>query len=206
MPMNYSVAKQIMGNNFIGYEELSDFSDKLNLLIENKDNEEISNIPFSRKYLKSVSKTHILILFIPLNKQSEFVTLNSLRSYFGINPDKNEPCFYNQDWYLKESFANFSLKKEQWFCIRKELIPETRGKIFAEINNLPLALICAYTFFASYVIKNEYLWKNDFVWCKDSDSNGDRIYVGRYYDPNGIAKNGFSIHRHLTINNNYGSI
>ena len=31
-----------------------------------------------------------------------------------------------------------------------------------------------------------------------------RIYVGRYFDPLGISKNGFSVHRQLRIRNNYG--
>jgi hypothetical protein len=204
--MNYTKAKQIMNENFIGYEELSLFTDKLNLYIDSKSIGTITNIPFDEDYLRSVSKTHLLILFTPLDKHKEFITLNKYRNFFGINPDKNEPCFYNQDWYINEPFANFSLKKEQWFCIRKELKPESRGKIYGEIDNLPLALICAYTFFAAYHIKSEYLWKNDFVWCKDTDSNGDRIYVGRYFDPASIAKNGFSVHRYLSINLNYGSI
>ena len=35
-------------------------------------------------------------------------------------------------------------------------------------------------------------------------TNSDQIYVGRYIDPIKINKNGFSIHRHLKIKNNYG--
>ena len=45
-----------------------------------------------------------------------------------------------------------------------------------------------------------------FIWCNDVDANGDRIYVGRYFDPLGISKNGFSVHRQLRIKNNYGCI
>ena len=49
------------------------------------------------------------------------------------------------------------------------------------------------------------LWRHDFIWCDDSDHNGDRIYTGRYIDPNGINKNGFNIHRHLSIRPCYGA-
>jgi len=57
-----------------------------------------------------------------------------------------------------------------------------------------------------YFNNNVAIWPNEYVWCQDKDLNGDQIYVGRYYDKNGVTKNGFSIHRHLSINSNYGSI
>ena len=28
-----------------------------------------------------------------------------MRNHFGTTPSAHEPCFYNQDWYVKESFA-----------------------------------------------------------------------------------------------------
>jgi hypothetical protein len=204
--MLYNIAKEIMKKNFIGYEELSNIAEKLNLSIDNKIKEAILNIPYDEKYLKSVSETHLLILYIPKYKNNKFITLNSLRSNFGINPELKEPCFYNQDWYINEPFANFYFKKTQWFCIRKEVLFDSRGKTANDNLNLPHALVCAYTFFIHYFISNSYLWENDYIWCKDLDTNGDRIYVGRYFDPSGISKNGFSIHRHLSISNMYGSL
>ncbi len=204
--MIYNKAKAIMKENFIGHEELFTIAEELNLSIDHSPNDSILNIPYSEDYLLEVSKTHLLILFIPSHKNKEFITINSLRLLFGINPDTKEPCFYNQDWYVNEPFANYSLREQKWFCIRKEVITESRGKIVQNDDRLPLALICAYSFFVTYLIKKQYLWKNDFVWCKDLDSNGDRIYVGRYFDPAFKAKNGFSVHRHLSVNLNYGSI
>ena len=204
--MDYNTAKQIMNENFIGYEELLAISEKLNISISKDWIDSKSKIPFEEKYLRSVSKSHLLILFIPYNKNNEFITLIKLRNFFGLDPEIKQPCFYNQDWYINEPFAKFCFKQEQWFCIRKEVLTESRGKVVKEDKNLPHALICAYTFFAAYFITNKYLWKNDYIWCKDLDSNGDRIYVGRYLDPNAKAKNGFSIHRHLSISRIYGSI
>jgi hypothetical protein len=204
--MLYNIAKEIMKKNFVGFEELSNVAEKLDLLIVNKMKQSILNIPYDEKYLKSVSETHLLILFIPKHRNKKFITLNSLRSKLGINPEINEPCFYNQDWYVNEPFANFAFKKAQWFCIRKEVIFDSRGKSVNDNLNLPHSLICCYTFFVYFFVSNNYLWENDYIWCKDLDSNGDRIYVGRYIDPSRISKNGFSIHRHLSIRNIYGSI
>lgn len=200
------LAKRIMGKNFIGFEELLLVSENLNISFDIKKIDPKLPIPFEPEYLSKVSDTHVLIMFIPFDKNDKFITLNSFRDFYGINPDIKEPCFYNQDWYINEHFANEPLKIQHWFCIRKEVLSDSRGKTVKDSVSLPLALICVYTFFATYFCNDEYLWKNDFVWCKDLDSNGDRIYVGRYFDKSNKAKNGFSIHRHLSINNQYGSI
>lgn len=52
----------------------------------------------------------------------------------------------------------------------------------------------------------EKLWDNDYIWCSDTYNNGDQIYVGRYTDLSGLNADGFEIHRHLKIKNNYGVI
>ena len=65
-------------------------------------------------------------------------------------------------------------------------------------------ILITYIFITYYKTTGIILWQNDYIWCNDFDSNEDQIYVGRYYDPLGISKDGFSIHRHLTIKENYG--
>lgn len=65
--------------------------------------------------------------------------------------------------------------------------------------------MCLY-FFAYYHVRKELLWYHDFIWCHDIDHNGDRIYIGKYHDVDGVNKNGFSIHRHLALRNCYAAI
>ncbi|MBS1736250.1 MAG: hypothetical protein JSS98_06520 [Bacteroidetes bacterium] len=207
--VSQSRAKEIMGSNFIGVEELASIASKINLSAKALKEDLIPNISYSEGELQQYKATHILILAVPFTANGAILTLMELRKFFGLNPDEKEPCFYNQDWYVKEDFIKKGFENYHWVLIRKELIDESRAKeVNTEtgLNSLPSALICAYTFFAYYYHSNEYLWKNDFVWCSDTDANGDRIYVGRYLDPAGIAKNGFSIHRHLRLRNNYGCI
>ena len=66
--------------------------------------------------------------------------------------------------------------------------------------------MCTYTFFVFYLCRHEKIWNHDFIWCSDRDHNGDRIYVGKYHDIDGVNKNGFSIHRHLALRPCYGAI
>ena len=197
-------AKTIMGTNFIGPIELALTADKMNISVPTN----IPTIPFSLEELTNKRKDYILILGTSPVSTGVLLTLKSLRDHFGYDPINSEPCFYNQDWYLKEDFYHQSLNTE-WYLLGKSVIVETRAKNPDSITlniSLPSAILCAYTFFVYYYHSSKKLWNNDYVWCRDFDNNGDRIYVGRYMDPEGVNKNGFSIHRHLRIRNNYGCI
>ncbi|MFA6279122.1 MAG: hypothetical protein WCS97_01350 [Candidatus Paceibacterota bacterium] len=163
-------------------------------------------IPWSEEELAQHSKTHVLI-FTPC-----VATINSLREKFGIDPNVSEPCFYNQDWYLKEDFANTPLDGK-WHLIRKQVLEDARAKQPEEIEaalaheeSFSTAVTCAFAFFSYWFHTNgEKLWEHDFVWCSDRDHNGDRVYIGRYEDPDGVNKNGFNIHRHLALRHSYSA-
>jgi len=197
-------AKEIMGVSFIGPNELAKIANKMGI----ERPSEIPIIPFSPEELKNKKRDYILILGISQMKNGEPLTLRTLRDQFGIDPDTSEPCFYNQDWYLKEEFINESLISH-WYLLRKTLFNDSRGKNFEdlkELYSLPSAILCAYTFFCNWFHAKEILWQYDFVWCKNTDHNKDQIYVGKYIDIAKINKNGFSIHRHLALRDFYGCI
>ncbi|MDP3900346.1 MAG: hypothetical protein Q8Q23_04670 [bacterium] len=212
--MDLLQAKKIMGKNLIGPDELGLISSQLGIKDPSKVKTRIPKINFSETQLKKSRKDYILILGVPKNKKGQWLTLNILRSHFGLDPKKSEPCFYNQDWYLKEKFAAKTHLEFQWYLVRKKVITQTRGKdpqaIQKSLNSnesLPSAILSIFTFFAYYFhTKGEILWKYDFIWCLDKDKNGDRIYTGRYEDPKKINKNGFNIHRHLSIRPCYGAV
>ncbi|MFA4941301.1 MAG: hypothetical protein WC582_01725 [Patescibacteria group bacterium] len=205
-------AKKIMGKNFIGPDELKKISSKLRIANPFKIKNRVPNINFSSGFLKKIHKDYILILGIPKNDKGEKLTINKMRSIFGWNPERLEPCFYNQDWYLKEKFANGRTLDFKWYLIKKSVNRNSRGqrpdeilKLFKKQENFPTAILAAFTFFAYYFHTNgKILWKHDFIWCSDKDKNGDMIYVGRYYAPQKINKNGFNVHRHLSIRSCYG--
>ncbi len=196
--------KNIMGKHFIGPIELARIADVLGIIPPKS----FPEIPFGLNELQELKRDYILLLGSSHMKNGEELSLRTLIKHFGINPAEFEPCFYNQDWYLNESFIN-NILSPKWFLIRKNIITITRGKIPEDnlLNyDLPSALECAYSFFACWFHLKKCLWKHDYVWCKDFDSNGDRIYVARYYDPIKKNKNGFSIHRHLQIKQSFGCI
>jgi hypothetical protein len=211
---NLEDAKKIMGQNYIGPEELKNIQKKVGVKLPYNIMDNVPSIQFSKDKLLGCKDEYILILGVPFYKDGTNLTLNKMREHLGCDPLEHEPCFYNQDWYVNEAFANSTILLLDWYLLRKEIVDNSRGK-FPEINNgsinntqcLPSALLLSYIFFCYYFHSDGLcLWKNDYIWCSDVDINGDRIYVGRYYDPKGINKNGFSIHRFLSINKQYGTL
>ena len=191
-----------MEGNFIGPRELRRIANKLSVKVPS--DTAIPEVPFEPALLQTCAKDFLLILAIP------HVSISSLRSTFGTDPEKSEPCFYHQDWYLNEPFVKKELELT-WHLLRTSPLQESRARDPKDIEkdlthkaHFPGATLVAFAFFARYLLTGIPLFKEDFVWCADADTNGDRIYVGRYVDPTAMSKNGFGIHRHLSIRNCYG--
>ncbi len=205
-------AKEILGKDFIGPEELALIYTKLGIINPLSIYLNFPEIPYSISLLNEKKGDYILLLTVPLDAQNEALTLNYLRSFLGWDSIVKEPSFYNQDWYLKEAFANECTIELKWSLIKKEIENKTRAKSGQECitefhYTLPSALLCSYVFFAYYFhTDGDILWKHDFIWCSDKDHNGDQIYVGKYIDIDGVNKNGFSIHRHLALRSCYGAV
>lgn len=195
-------AKLIMGNNLIGRDELKRAGFvKIDKIC-------VPDIPFVEEELMDKKDDYLLILGVNLLDNGKNMTIRNLISVFGNDPEISEPCFYNQDWYNNESFIDEHIKQE-WFLIRKNVYEDSRAVQPVDLMKtyrFPSAINCTYAFFVAWKVLGIKLWYHDFVWCSDTDHNGDRIYVGKYHDIDGINKNGFSIHRHLALRTCYGCI
>lgn len=200
-----NIARELFGKNFIGVDELNPLFSKMGLSL---DNISVPDIHYSMEELVKYSKEYILILGLS-KVEGVRLSISFFREVFGVDPDVYEPCFYNQDWYLQEEFLTETLDV-RWYLLKRTPIERSRATQPEELLKqdiiFPSAILCVYAFFANSLFNKEILWSHDFVWCNDVDHNNDRIYVGKYNDIDGINKNGFSIHRHLTLRNCYSSI
>ena len=195
-------AKEIMGNNVIGPDELK--------TVEwiKIDDLAVPDIHFTENELEEKKNDYLLILTVDKLADGKALNIRNLLTVFGKDPNISEPCFYNQDWYDKEDFIDVPLKND-WILIRKKIYEDSRAIMPNELMekySFPQAVTCVYAFFVAWLTRGEKLWYYDFVWCCDTDHNGDRIYVGKYHDIDGVNKNGFSIHRHLALRPCYGCI
>ena len=201
--VSYEVAKDIMGKNFIGPDELGAIKEFC-LDIPNN----VYEIPFDEITLRKNSEDYYLIYAASKFKNGDEVNIKNLKSIMGMNPDLKSPCFYFQDWYDNEDFIKAPIK-EGWFFIKKKVYEDSRAVQPDDLlrqYSFPTAISCTYAFFVAWLTMNERLWLYDFVWCSDKDHNGDRIYVGKYHDIDGINRDGFSIHRHLALRKCYACV
>lgn len=197
-------AKEIMGDAFIGLDELQGCASILNFSFP----AELPKIPYSEEKLSEVKNHYCLVLGLSNFEDGKKVTIRNMKSIFGKDPGVCEPCFYNQDWYDQEDFIDLAMK-EGWYLIRKDVFEDSRAVMPTELMmtiSFPTAIQCTYSFFVLWLSKRKRLWYHDFVWCSDVDHNGDRIYCGKYHDVDGVNKNGFSIHRHLSLKRCYASV
>lgn len=204
--MTKAEVKVLFGKNYLGLVEQKSFFEKLGLDI-NTMNEPAIN--FSDIDLTQAAKDGYILICGVEQINGTRITLKYLREVFGVDPAVSEPCFYNQDWYMSEDFMDVALNT-QWYLIKKDIYEDSRAVMPIDLIDrgihFPPAILCGYTFFAYYFFNREHLWWHDFIWCCDVDHNGDRIYVGKYHDIDGINKNGFSIHRHLALRPCYASV
>ncbi|MFN8209393.1 MAG: hypothetical protein U0T33_00300 [Bacteroidales bacterium] len=207
-------AKFIMGKNFIGHDQLAYISERFGINRRILENMKIPELKFPESILKENADDYILILGIQQTDTGRPLTINYMRSTFGVSPAISEPCFYNQDWYLNEDFASKFQPENKWYLLKKTVAENSRGVLpdtytglsTGEVD-LPSAVLCAFAFFAYYLVSGgEKLWADDFVWTSDCDRFGDQIYVGRYFDRLDPSRCGFNVHRHLKIKSNYGII
>ena len=196
-------AKEIMGRFFVGPKELDSIKDYMPII----DNG-VPPIPFDADTLHRIKEDYVLILGASELSDGKPVTIRNMRAIFGVDPDMKEPCFYNQDWYDNETFVDLQMKNE-WYVIRKSIYDKSRAvdpEVLNKQYGFPSAIVCTFSFFVVWLCCGEKLWYHDYIWCKDLDHNGDQIYVGKYNDVDSVNKNGFSIHRHLSLRRCYGCI
>jgi len=196
--------KQLFGKNLIGPDELQPLMDKLGWGMEFA----IPDLNYTMETLEACAPDYLLVMGLPA-VGGKPVTIRTLREIFGVDPDAGEPCFYNQDWYMHEDFIDRQMES-RWYLLRKDVVEASRAvmpeQLMADSYVFPMAILCAYAFFAYWFCYDEKLWYHDFVWCCDTDHNGDRIYVGKYHDVDGVNKNGFSVHRHLALRSCYAAV
>ena len=168
----------------------------------------VPDMNYSMEQLEACVTDYLLVMGLPCIGDKT-VNIRNLREVFGVDPDVSEPCFYNQDWYMHEDFIDQPLES-RWYLLRKEVIEASRAvmpeQLMADSYAFPSAILCAWSFFACWFCYDGRLWYHDFVWCCDTDHNGDRIYVGKYHDVDGVNKNGFSVHRHLALRQCYAAV
>lgn len=104
-------------------------------------------------------------------------------SLFGLWADAPER-FYPQTWWRDEDFAHQLISGDYSL---PEVMP-TRVVIDT------FALLPAVVWLKAALQGHARVLDQHYVWCRETDQEGNRVYVGRY-----AQYGGYQVHRHLTI-------
>jgi hypothetical protein len=181
-------AREIMSKNFFGPD---DAIKHFGVQATRRQLAALSEVPFSEETLTACKDTHILIAV----SSASILEIREMVSKIKLSKGQRS-LLYSQDWYNKEVFAK---EKGQvgWYLVRKTQVDNSTGKTWDEQQALlgkdeetPSAQVMVYTIIAYFLATGERLFEGIWVRCSDLDSDGGRVYVGRF-DADGLDVSSF---------------
>ena len=134
----------------------------------------LQDIPFSDDVLKACAGTHMLFPGYPLS-------LLDVRAKF-------TDLFFSKTggWYENQAFVQVPLPV-RWHLLRMEPVPGSLGKNWDEQRKLllsdeevPSAVTVAFATMLHFGATKQRLFERCYVRTSDVDSDGNRVYVGRF--------------------------
>ena len=105
--------------------------------------------------------------------------------------------FHRQDWFVREAFVRALPDPYRNAFPPKGVIRVGKVPPPGNPHKLPTAVDLAHAF---VLHADDPIWQHYF-WCSDTDSKGQRVYVGGATEANGMR---LEIHRHLVITEQFG--
>lgn len=174
----HEAARSIMGTNFLGLEEVEK---ALGIKYTPAQRAKLAVIPFDEATLRVCAKTHVLVAGFPMS-------INDIKNNSRVKGNAAK-LFYSaagEGWYTNESFANASVEV-RWFLLRKQVIANSTYKLYneqlalipqSEVN--PWARDVVFATMVLFLTTGERLFGSLYVRCRDTSSNGLRVFVGRF--------------------------
>ena len=163
-------AREIMGRNFFGIEEVIKH---FGVNPTRQQLAALSEIPFSEPVLEQSKDTHVLVAVFPL-------------SILEIRGKVDSKLFYDQSWYNKESFAK-ERGEVSWQLVRKTPVDDSTSKnwqeqqaLIAKDDEVPSARVMVYTIVGHYLATGERLFEHIYVRTSSVVSVGLRVCVGGF--------------------------
>jgi len=152
-------AREIMGTNFLGVEDVIKYFDILFTIDEAS---ALRDIPFTKSVLQECKDTHILFPGYPM-------TILDIQN-------KSRKLFYCCDcaWYNGMNFAKKEKVGLRWYLIHKDIIQNSTNKMYEEqiallsdTEEAPRACEMFYMIILYYLVYQKRLFKNFFGRCVD---------------------------------------
>src|SRR3989338_600008 len=199
--LDFSEVQEIFGPDFIGIEEVEQFTGRSLTLEEQRIAEE--------KWQRKVEEQGLTKESLEQLKQEGFMVVLRVGTLAGKektdkdmkvnvkNVREKFPLFYDQDWYNNEQFAEEPLKGIDWGIVKKELLDESKSKNWDEQEEIlkewavthgvdkkfvrrrtPAEV--AYDVLAYFQVRNERILEKDWDWTSVQSSDGEFVSVGGF--------------------------
>jgi len=192
--VHQKLARAILGKNFFGVEEWSAF---YGLNFSNKQLRKISEFPWGEDILNStcplcgkvVKECHFAHLGL---EKFKGVPLTIMKLY-ELHPRTGQPTFRaDNPWYKNEEFAAKTTLQFRWYLTHLEIVPNSTDKTFQQQTQMltadyevPSAIEETLKSFLYYRKNGIFLNPTKWARCKDVDSHGLRVRLGRF-DSDGV--------------------
>lgn len=172
-------AREIMGKNYFGIEEAQKH---FGVTFSKRQLAYLAEIPFTEKTLRECKDTHILVAYAP----TPIVAVRAKTAGVKLPPKRR--MFYPQDWYDNNAVGNDAGAVE-WHLVRKTSVSDSTSKTWQQqqelldhkIDETPEANVVVYTIIGHFLATGERLFEKVYVRTRTLDSDGDRVYVGRFH-------------------------
>jgi hypothetical protein len=190
-------ARQIMGEHFLGYEEVTEH---FGIQLTKEELSKVAEIPFTEATLRACKDKCILFLGVNHDQAGKPLTINRFKEMF---PGKryNQPRFYLYDLldpalvyqYGREIFAAKETPELRWYLIKREADPSTWTRNFSvqeerlENNEYrERAVVYLYLIFLMFKATGNSPFFGRPIWCADADSTGHHVFVENLGSPHGV--------------------
>lgn len=171
-------ARELMGENFYGVEELAEH---FGIILTDEELAKIKEIPFARKTLRRCKDTHILFLGVNHDRAGKPLTILRLSEMFSDD-------FKWKDWWKDEEFATKETPQLQWYLMRKSHLEKSGNKSFGPQERLlgqneyrARAVVYAYRMILERKTKDDTLLQG-WVMCADRTASHERVGIGCYME------------------------
>lgn len=167
-----NLARVIMGENFLGIEEVTRH---FGVSFTQKQAKELVDIPFTEAELQECRSTHLLVAGYPLSFPDVRKTASSL--------------FYRSEdaWYDEHAFATDEKVDLRWYLVRKDVVDGSTEKtwdeqqaMLAENEETPRACEFVYSVILYALATGIRLFPSIYGRAASEDTDGRHVYIGSF--------------------------
>lgn len=193
-PIDQELAREILGRNFWGAEEWSEFcgekfsEDQLQKIAKFSWSKKILELPCPFIKDKQIKDTHFAFLGL---REIRNEPLPIIRWHQLHSPEGQPRFYYHPPWYQRLPFATMLVCRFDWYLMPLTIPDSSKKTLEEQVALLPSSYRVPFTIeevtkLILYYKKNGiYLNSNRYARCKDVVPDGSRVMVG-FFTPDGL--------------------